>query len=83
MADGAARYQRQSLEDTVMAFVDKMLYEAIFGGFYGELTFSFKAGKIVLVRRVETVLPTHGLTDGGENIVKDNDAHQRCGTVDH
>lgn len=63
MADGAARSPRQSLSDTVMAYADKMLYEAVFSSYYGELTFVFKAGKIVLVRRHETVIPTGGSAD--------------------
>jgi hypothetical protein len=66
MADGAARSR---VGDTVMAYADKMIYEAVFGSFYGELTFVFKAGKIVLVRKHETVIPTsNGLTDEGEAI---------------
>jgi hypothetical protein len=57
MADGAARAIRPTLADTLMADVDKILYEAIFNGFYGEITLQFKAGKVILIRRNETLLP--------------------------
>lgn len=83
MADGAAGH-KQSLEDTVVAFADRMIFEAIFNSFYGELTFVFKAGKIVLVRRQETVIPTSGRTDGGDAISEDSrdGSHQRFGARD-
>jgi len=70
---------RPSIESTVMAYADKMLYEAVFNSYYGELTFVFKAGRIVLVRRHETVIPTtsEGI-DGGEAISEDS----RDGTHD-
>jgi hypothetical protein len=55
MADIA--YCRPSLESALLAHVDKILYEAVFNGFYGEITLSFKAGKVVLIRRNETLLP--------------------------
>lgn len=68
MADGAAR-SRSSQFDTVMAYADQMLYDAVFNSYYGELTFVFKAGKIVLVRKQETVIPTsYEKIDGGEAI---------------
>ena len=54
MADGAAR---TAASDTVLADVDKILYEAVFNGFFGDITLSFKAGKVVLIRRMETLLP--------------------------
>ena len=60
MADGQARAQASSIGDPVMAYADRMLFEAIFNSFYGELTFVFKSGKIVLVRKHETVIPTGG-----------------------
>lgn len=85
MADGQARSQRPSLDDTVMAYADKMIFEAIFNSFYGELTFVFKAGRIVLVRRHETVIPTsNGSTDGGEAISEDSrdGTHYRYGASD-
>jgi len=76
MADGQGR---PSIESTVMAYADKMLYEAVFNSFYGELTFVFKSGKIVLVRRHETVIPTTSeRIDGGEAISEDS----RDGTHD-
>jgi hypothetical protein len=68
MADGAAGYQRKSLEDTMLAHADRMLFEAVFNSFYGELTFVFKSGKIVLVRKQETILPTNERLGGGEAI---------------
>ena len=82
MADGAAR---ASQFDTTMAYADRMLFEAAFNSFYGELTFCFKAGKIVLVRKNETVIPTsNGPTDGGEAISEDSrdGSHQRFGARD-
>lgn len=85
MADGAARSQHPTLNDTVMAYADRMLYEAVFNSYYGELTFVFKAGKIVLVRRHETVIPTsNGQPDGGEAISEDSrdGTHDRFGTRD-
>ena len=85
MADGQARTQRPSLDDTVMAYADKMIFEAIFNSFYGELTFVFKAGRIVLVRKHETVIPTsNGSTDGGEAISEDlrDGTHYRRGASD-
>jgi len=70
---------RPSIESTVMAYADKMLYEAVFNSFYGDLTFVFKAGRIVLVRRHETVIPTTSeRIDGGEAISEDS----RDGTHD-
>jgi len=70
---------RPSIESTVMAYADKMLYEAVFNSYYGELTFVFKAGRIVLVRRHETVIPTTSeRIDGGEAISEDS----RDGTHD-
>ena len=58
MADGAARSpQRPAITDTLMADVDKILYEAMFHGFYGDITLQFKAGKVVLIRRMETLVP--------------------------
>lgn len=57
MADGAARWARPTLADTLMADVDKILYEAMFNSFYGEITLQFKAGKVILIRRNETLLP--------------------------
>ena len=79
MADGAARSSRQF--DTTMAYADQMLYDAIFNSFYGELTFVMKAGRIVLVRKHETVIPTssNGTPDGGEAISEDSrdGTHQR------
>ena len=84
MADGQARApQRPALDDTVMAYADRMIFEAIFNSFYGELTFVFKSGKIVLVRRHETVIPTsNGTPDGGEAISEDSrdGTHDRFGT---
>lgn len=80
MADGAARNGRQTASDAVMAYADKMLYEAVFSSYYGELTFVFKAGKIVLVRKHETVIPTSsGQADGGEAISEDlrDGSHER------
>lgn len=44
--------------DITLAYADRMLYEAAITGFYGQLTFMFKAGTIVLVRREETVIPS-------------------------
>ena len=82
MADGAARVQ---VDNTVMAYADRMLYEAIFNSFYGELTFCFKAGRIVLVRKHETVIPTtSGQTGGGEAISEEfrDGTHQRYGAFD-
>jgi len=68
MADGTARTRGQQF-DTTLAYVDQMLCDAFFNSYYGELTFVFKAGKIVLVRKHETVIPTSsGTTDGGEAI---------------
>jgi hypothetical protein len=55
MADGAAR--GYAVHDTIMADVDKILYEAVFNSFYGEITLQFKAGKVILIRRNETLLP--------------------------
>jgi hypothetical protein len=49
--------------DVTLAYADRMLYEAAFTGFYGELTFMFKHGTIVLVRRSETVIPSTPTTD--------------------
>lgn len=45
--------------DVTLAYADRLLYEAAITGFYGSLTFSFKSGKIVLVRKEETVIPSH------------------------
>jgi len=78
MADGAARSSKQF--DTTMAYADQMLYDAIFNSFYGELTFVMKAGRIVLVRKHETVIPTTSeRIDGGEAISEDSrdGTHQR------
>ena len=57
MADGQARAQRPALDETLMADVDKILFEAMFKGFYGDITLQFKAGKVVLIRRMETLVP--------------------------
>lgn len=43
--------------DVNLAFADRLLFEAELSRFYGSLTFQFKAGKIILVRREETVIP--------------------------
>ena len=77
MADGQTR---SAIEDTTMAFADGILYGAIFGNFYGTVEFSFKCGRIVLVRRTETVIPTSSeRIDGGEAISKESrdGTHQR------
>lgn len=71
MADGAAR-SHSYLEDTSMAEADRIIYEAVFSRFYGDINLTFKAGKLVLIRKSETVIPTsaltNGRTDGGEAI---------------
>jgi hypothetical protein len=63
--------------DVTLAYADKLLYEAAFTSFYGQLTFMFKAGTIVLVRKEETVIP-HTATDEptrGEALGESTSAH--------
>lgn len=43
-----------NMQQTGMAVWDRFLYEAAMTKFYGSLTFQFKAGMVVLVRREET-----------------------------
>jgi hypothetical protein len=43
--------------DMAIALADKMLFEALMAQFYGTISFSFKAGKIVLIRKEETLVP--------------------------
>lgn len=42
------------MPDLSLAVADKYLYQAAMSNFYGSLTFSFKAGRLVMVRREET-----------------------------
>ena len=49
--------------DVTLAYADRRLYEAALTGFYGTISFSFKNGKIVLVRIEETVIPSTELTE--------------------
>ncbi len=41
-----------------------LLAEAQRNGFYGSLVYQFMGGKLVLIRREETIKPTSGKTEG-------------------
>ena len=41
-----------------------LLAEAQRNGFYGNLVYQFTGGKLVLIRREETIKPTNGKTEG-------------------
>jgi hypothetical protein len=71
--------------DVTLAYADRMLYEAAITGFYGQLTFMFKAGTIVLVRKEETVIPSTVTDDPNrrESLGDVTSAHNENGIRHH
>lgn len=75
--------------EPILAIADRFLMDAALNSFYGDLTFSFKAGKIVLVRRNETLIPVtvNGTTDAVpvsercNTSLGESNAHDRIGTT--